>query len=323
MNNDVWVQKYRSIKLDNIIAHENIINLIKKFIDTNQEVPNLLFYGPPGTLKTTTAIAMANELYGVYFTSMVMMINASNERGIEVVRQKIKQFSLVSSLHGLKNKKLIILDEMDIMTRDAQEKLKYILDSTYENNVSICLICNNIQNVDPALQSWCVKLRFAPLDSHSIMKAILHVIFKESLLFKFSGVKTLIKYSNGDLRKAINNLQGISMCSDIIDDENVREYLSIPNDKIIANIISSSECDDMKSSYENILRIFDMEGYSIVDIIKAIYDYIIELIDENTMRQIAFIIKTLGDLYCDQMILKADKIFIPKLIASLKKAKII
>jgi len=196
-----WVEKYRPNTLDDLISHAEIISTIKKFID-NEQLPHLLFYGPPGTGKTSTILAVAKELYGAKnLKKMVLELNASDQRGIDVVRTEILNFASSRSLH-CKGFKVIILDECDAMTRDAQAALRRVMEK-YTKNVRFCLICNYLGKLIPAIQSRCTRFRFAPLSTKQMMPRINHVVEEEGINIDESGMDLLLKMAEGDMRRTV------------------------------------------------------------------------------------------------------------------------
>ena len=188
--NDVipWIEKYRPSKLSNIVSQNNIINILKIYLK-NKTIPHLLFYGPPGTGKTSVILSYAKELYKDKYPYMVMELNASDERGIEVVRNRIKQFVMSDNVfYDIKNKKskifkLVILDETDAMTDDAQAILRHIVER-YTDNARFCLICNYIKKINPALLSRCTSFRFSPIGSEEMKKKLIKIIKKEEIPYK-------------------------------------------------------------------------------------------------------------------------------------------
>ncbi|KAK8791861.1 hypothetical protein WA158_005238 [Blastocystis sp. Blastoise] len=147
-----WVEKYRPTEFEEIVSHDDILSTINKLIE-NKKLPHLLFHGPPGTGKTTTILACARKMYGSNYKSMTLELNASDDRGIDVVRDQIKNFAGTQKLFS-SGVKLIILDEADNMTNVAQFALRRIIEK-YSQNTRFCLICNYVSNIIPALQSRC------------------------------------------------------------------------------------------------------------------------------------------------------------------------
>ena len=209
-----WIEKYRPQNIDDIISHKEIIHSLKKFIDT-ESLPHLLFFGPSGSGKTSTIICCANEIYGKYIDYMVMRLNASNERGIDTVRTKIKGF--VTSNNNIllpeENRigfKLIILDEIDSMTVEAQGMLRQTIEKN-SRTTRFCLICNEIDRVNIALQSRCALFRFSPLSATNMKQRLELICLNEKVSFDTESLGSIVKISNGDMRSAINLLQSISV----------------------------------------------------------------------------------------------------------------
>ncbi|CAK9815023.1 Replication factor C subunit 5 [Anthophora plagiata] len=219
-----WVEKYRPKLLDDLISHEEIIKTINKFIDEN-ELPHLLLYGPPGTGKTSTILACARKLYTpAQYNSMVLELNASDDRGIGVVRGQIRSFASTSAMYRT-GFKLIILDEADAMTNDAQNALRRIIEK-YTENVRFCVICNYLSKIIPALQSRCTKFRFGPLSTDQIIPRLNTIIQEENLNVSEDGKQALITLSGGDMRRVLNVLQSTWLAYGAVTEENV--YLCYP-----------------------------------------------------------------------------------------------
>jgi replication factor C subunit 3/5 len=209
-----WVEKYRPHQIDNIMAHREIIQSLKKFIDMNT-LPHLLFFGPSGSGKTSTIMCCANEIYGQYATCMVLQLNASNERGIETVRTKIKNF--VSNQNSMflpaeirKIFKLVILDEIDSMTVEAQGMLRQTIEKN-SSSTRFCLICNDIDKINIALQSRCALFRFAPLNATDMKIKLDEICKSEEVKCDKEAIDAIIKISKGDMRSAINTLQHVNL----------------------------------------------------------------------------------------------------------------
>lgn len=204
-----WVEKYRPDRLEDLVAHENIIKIITNLID-NDNLPHLLLYGPPGTGKTSTIVAAAKRMYGSSkYSSMTLELNASDARGIDVVRNEIKEFAGTKQLFS-KGVKLIILDECDAMTSDAQFALRRVIEK-FTRNARFCLICNYVSKIIPALQSRCTRFRFAPLMPSQIRSRLIDIAKTENVQLEESGVNAILDLSNGDMRRVLNLLQSTAM----------------------------------------------------------------------------------------------------------------
>ncbi len=290
-----WTEKYRPSNLDNIYSHEQIINTLKNFI-TNRDLPHLLFYGPPGTGKTSTILSCAKELYGKHVDSMVLQINVSEERGIEVVRNKILPFVQSKSfLFSENNKlfKLVILDEADAMTPDAQAILRRIIEK-YTVNARFCLICNYIKKINLALQSRCTIFRFSPIPDNLIEQKIKEIAKLEGLKITSDAIKNIIDKSSGDFRKIINVLQTCSMITKKLDDDIINKSLGYPRKSELTTIYESLLNDNIIETYKIINNIKHTEGYALSDIIRGIFNKILENYDSKNNKKLNNIIQKIG-----------------------------
>ncbi|KAF2898400.1 hypothetical protein ILUMI_07773 [Ignelater luminosus] len=267
-----WVEKYRPSALDELVSHEDIIRTISKFIRDDQ-VPHLLFYGPPGTGKTSTILACARQLYThKQFSSMVLELNASDDRGIGIVRGQILTYASTKTIFK-SGFKLIILDEADAMTMDAQNALRRIIEK-YTENVRFCIICNYLSKIIPALQSRCTRFRFAPLSPEQILPRLDYVIEQEKLKVAEDGKQALLTLANGDMRKVLNVLQSTWLAFKLVNEDNVYTCVGHPLKKDVENIIKWLLNEDFKATYENIKQLKTVKGLALADIITEIHVYI-------------------------------------------------
>jgi replication factor C subunit 3/5 len=204
----MWVEKYRPRGLEDLLSHTAIIQTLRKLIASNR-MPHVLFHGPPGTGKTSTILACAREMYGASFRSMVLELNASDDRGIDVVRDQIKSFASTKRIFS-SGVKLIILDEADAMTSAAQAALRRVVEK-YVGNTRFCLICNYVNKITPALQSRCTKFRFGPLPPESIRARAEFVAEEEGVKLAPGAIDALLQLSQGDMRRVLNILQSTHM----------------------------------------------------------------------------------------------------------------
>lgn len=278
-----WVEKYRPKKIDDVLSHDTLINSIKKFLNNNT-LPHMLFYGPPGTGKTSLINNIVKEIYGKSYTYMSMEINASEERGIEVVRNRIMQFAYSKNIGFDKNEKIqfkiIILDEVDSMTLDAQASLRRIIEK-YTKYVRFCLICNYIKKIDIALQSRCTLFRFTPLTHTSCKHKIMEIIKKEKIKYTKEGIDNIINKSKGDMRKVINILHSTHIIYNLVNINNVNRCLSHPTTNEIKIIFDSLINDNFEKSVNIINNIKYKNGYNINDILEQIFNHLISLLNNN------------------------------------------
>lgn len=206
-NNIPWVEKYRPTNFDDIVLDEMNRVIFKKILDKNY-FPNLLFYGPPGTGKTTTIINLIHSYQknnNQVSRGTIIHLNASDERGIDIIRNQIYQFVKTKNLFDL-GMKFVILDEVDYMTKNAQQALKYLLQSCSQN-VRFCLICNYISKIDESLKNEFISIRFNQLPEKEITQFLKNIILKEGILLSDTVINTIQKLYHSDIRSMINFIQ--------------------------------------------------------------------------------------------------------------------
>ena len=217
-----FVEKYRPVKFDDIVLDPLNKKILKNIIETAY-FPNLLFYGPPGTGKTTTIINLVNsyqEKLNQKNRELMIHLNASDERGIDIIRSQINQFVNSKTLFN-KGMKFVILDEVDYMTKNAQQALRYLLQN-YSNSVRFCLICNYISRIDEGLQNEFLRLRFNQLPTNDMVKFLGNISASEKLNLNEKSLYLIQKLYKSDIRSMINFMQSNQNIKDedinIIDD---------------------------------------------------------------------------------------------------------
>ncbi|XP_063698595.1 replication factor C subunit 5 [Culicoides brevitarsis] len=268
-----WVEKYRPATLNDLISHQEIISTINKFIKQNQ-LPHLLFYGPPGTGKTSTILAIAKQLYTPQqMSSMILELNASDDSGIGTVRGPILNFASTRTIFS-GGFKLIILDEADAMSKDAQNALRRIIEK-YTDNVRFCIICNYLSKIIPALQSRCTRFRFGPLAPEQILPRLDHVIDAEGVKVTEDGKKALMKLSDGDMRKVINVLQSTWMSFKNVTEETVYTCVGHPQPRDIETIVNwLLNTESIKEIYQKIQELKIQKGLALENILREVHLFV-------------------------------------------------
>ncbi|CEG68833.1 Putative Replication factor C subunit 3/5 [Rhizopus microsporus] len=248
LDNLPWVEKYRPATLDDLVSHKDITSTIETFIEAKR-LPHLLFYGPPGTGKTSTILACARKLYGERFKAMILELNASDDRGIDVVREQIKNFASTRNIYS-SGFKLIILDEADSMTNQAQSALRRIIEK-YTKNVRFCIICNYVSKIIPAIQSRCTRFRFAPLEIEQVESRLQTIIDQEQIDLTEDGKKALLRLSKGDMRRALNILQACHAAYDRIDENAIYSCTGHPHPQDIERIFKWIMTEEFTTAYSS------------------------------------------------------------------------
>ena len=237
-----WVEKYRPKQFDDIVLDPLNRKLLENIV-TQNNFPNLLFYGPPGTGKTTTIINLIDKYQEVYKQKrkgLKIHLNASDDRGIDVIRNQINQFVNTKTLFG-NGMKFVILDEVDYMTKNAQQALRYLIQQ-YSKNIRFCLICNYISRIDTALQNEFIRLRFCQLPTKDTYTFLNKIVENENLNITTKQLKTIQIRFKSDIRSMINYLQS--------NHDNININTDILTDKFIEKMI-----DKLKKTKKNKMNI--------------------------------------------------------------------
>ncbi|KAJ7489876.1 P-loop containing nucleoside triphosphate hydrolase protein [Mycena galericulata] len=299
-----WVEKYRPKTIDDVSAQEHTVAVLQKTL-TSTNLPHMLFYGPPGTGKTSTILALARQLFGPdNFRNRVLELNASDERGISIVRDKIKNFARQTPRaqavasdgkeYPCPPYKIIILDEADSMTQDAQGALRRIME-TYARITRFCLVCNYVTRIIEPLASRCSKFRFTPLDSTSSTSRLAYIADAEHIKVDANVIDALISTSSGDLRRAITYLQSASRLSSStnpptpITSTDIQEIAGVVPDPVVHDFAAvlgiemegAMAVDQPKGtqkgfgSIQKKVKALMREGYSATQLLTQIHDLIV------------------------------------------------
>jgi replication factor C subunit 3/5 len=232
-----WVEKYRPTNLENVILSETNKLIIHNIIEQDY-FPNLLLYGPPGTGKTTTIINLLNtyqKTYNQQNKELIIHLNASDDRGIDIIRNQIHQFIHSKNMFN-KGLKFVILDEADYMTKPAQQALRHLMQN-YNTNVRFCLICNYISKIDENLQNEFLKLRVNELPKEEIVKFLKNIIHEEKITISDEKLNQIQKFYISDMRSMINFLQSNQDDINVITHETWEQLLTIIKQQKVKEII--------------------------------------------------------------------------------------
>ncbi|MEM2120300.1 MAG: replication factor C small subunit, partial [Archaeoglobaceae archaeon] len=233
---EIWVEKYRPRTLDEVVGQEEIVRRLKGYVE-RKNIPHMLFSGPPGTGKTATAIALTRDLFGEHWRENFIEMNASDERGIDVVRHKIKEFARTAPISA--PFKIIFLDEADALTSDAQAALRRTMEM-FSKSCRFILSCNYLSRIIEPIQSRCAVFRFKAVPKEAMKKRLLEICEKEGVKITEDGIEAILYISAGDFRKAINALQGASAIAEVIDAEKIFQVTAMAQPKEIAEILDTA-----------------------------------------------------------------------------------
>ena len=275
-----FVEKFRPKKLKDVLAQNEIVSSLEKMVK-NKSTTHFIFYGPPGTGKTSVIEAFVGELYGEENKEfMVMNINASEERGIDVVRSKIKEFISTIPVHSSHDVKIpcykfVILDEADAMTYEAQCMLNRVIE-LYSFNVRFCLLCNFIKNINQSIQSRCILFKFKPLGIENVTKKTTNISESIGVEITPEGIDMLWKLSSGDMRKILYKLQILAINNKKIDEQTLINFDNYPCKKNIIKLKNFCETESLEKSVDFLSELIDKNSYSFGDIIVELSEYFAE-----------------------------------------------
>ena len=263
----IWTEKYRPDKFDELVGQDEIVKRVRNLSDS-MNIPHLLFTGPAGTGKSSLALIIVKQLFKESWHDNYLELNASDERGIDVVRQKVKDFARTKALQSVPFK-VIFLDEADALTREAQQALR----RTMENFTSTCrfiLSCNYSSKIIDPIQSRCAIFRFKLLEKKDIDKIVKRISEKEKLVTDEEALTALYEASEGDCRRVINLIQATASISPNITKDLINTIVSSAKPKDIKIVLEYALSGDFLNSREKLLDIMLKEGLSGQDIVKAI-----------------------------------------------------
>lgn len=271
---DVWVEKYRPRKLAEVIGQHAIVERLSAYVRT-RSMPHLLFAGPAGCGKTTCAIALARELYGEQWRDCLIELNASDERGIDVVRGKIKDFARAASISGT-DFKIIFLDEADSLTADAQAALRRTMER-YTQTCRFILSCNYSSKIIEPIQSRCAVFRFRPLGEADVKSYLKHVARSEKVEVSEDGLDAAVELAAGDLRKATNILQVAASLGKRVDQDSVFESTESIRPSEIQELLKTALTGNFTAARSKLDEMIARHGLSGEDIVQGIHRAVFDL----------------------------------------------
>jgi replication factor C small subunit len=271
--NTIWIEKYRPAKLADIVGQDDIVERLQSYVRAGS-LPHLLFTGSAGVGKTTAAVALAREFFGEAWHLNFRELNASDERGIDVVRNQIKQFARTSPLGGA-SFKILFLDEADALTPDAQAALRRTMES-YAQTCRFILSCNYSSKIIDPIQSRCAIYRFRPLDPEAIAKEIHRIAASENLKVTDEAIGAITYIAQGDMRKAINALQGAAILSSEITEPMVYAITSTARPAEIDELLNLSLSGDFEGAELVLSHLLHDRGIAPNELINQCYRAIVK-----------------------------------------------
>ncbi|MBI2543430.1 MAG: replication factor C small subunit [Candidatus Aenigmarchaeota archaeon] len=288
MEFQIWAEKYRPAKLSDVINQTHAMERIKAFVK-DKNIPHMLFAGPAGTGKTTTALAIAREVYGETWRQNVLELNASDERGIDVIRGKVKDFARMKSFGELPWK-IIILDEADALTQEAQQALRRTMEN-YTNVTRFILLCNWSSKIIEPIQSRCAVFRFRILEDNDIKKYIQRIADGEKLKVDPKAADAVVYLSEGDLRKVANILQSSASIKEKITEDVVYDIASKAKPTDVKDMLEMTLKGKFMDARKKLQELLLRQGLSGSDIITEIHRQIYSLDGMPEDRKIQLIEK--------------------------------
>ncbi len=279
MENEIWTEKYRPKKLKEMVGHDKVVERLEEFVK-RKSLPHCLFAGPAGVGKTTAALCLAREFFGENWKSNFLELNASDERGIDTIRTKVKEFARTKPIKG--EFKIIYLDEADALTKDAQQALRRIMES-YSDTCRFILACNYSSKIIDPIQSRCAIFRFSKLSEKDIKKQIEKISKAEKLHIDDKAIDAIIDVCEGDLRKAINILQASAMKGKV-NSKTIYEIVGFAEPEKIRKMLNLALDKKFKEARNILLELMYKEGLSGEGIIKQIHREIMKMSIDDKIK---------------------------------------
>ncbi len=271
---EIWTEKYRPKNLDEVIGQKHVTERLKAYVET-KNMPHLLMTGPAGTGKTTCSLAMAREMFGDEWKGNFIELNASDERGIDVVRGKIKEFARTAPL-GNAEFKIIFMDEADALTSDAQAALRRTMEK-YSKICRFILSCNYSSKIIDPIQSRCAVFRFKPLSKEDVRSFLTKIVTNEGVKIDDDALEALVHVARGDMRRAVNSLQVAASMDKTIDVDTIYQTTGLANPEEVKDMIETALKGNFIAARDKLDEIMIEFGLSGQDIIRQIHSSFFEL----------------------------------------------
>jgi len=277
----IWIEKYRPRRLDEMVGQKDIVVRLQSYVKTGN-LPHLLFTGSAGIGKTTSAVALAREFFGDSWQMNFREMNASDERGIDVVRNQIKQFARTSPLAGA-TFKILFLDEADALTTDAQAALRRTME-TYARTCRFILSCNYSSKIIDPIQSRCAIYRFRPLDREAVIEEVQRIAAAEGLTVTEGALDAIVYVASGDMRKAINALQGAAILRPAIDEEMIYEITATARPAEVNELLDLSIAGQFDEAEQALLELTRGRGIAPNELINQCYRALVQRDIDRTLK---------------------------------------
>ncbi len=272
-NSSIWTEKYRPSTFENFVGQKEIVRRVKALVET-KNIPHMMFAGPAGLGKTTLAIIVAKILHQSSWRQNFLETNASDERGIQVIREKVKDFAKTMAIEA-NSPKIILLDEADALTKEAQQALRRTME-TYSNSCRFIISCNYQNKLIDPIKSRCAIFRFKPLSREEIGEIIQKVANNEGLKIDSKAVSILYEQSGGDVRQIYNTLQSCSAISKNVDEDLLNSFVSKAEASEIKDVVSLALSKNFLEARNKMLSTILNNGLSGLDVVKQIQREVLE-----------------------------------------------
>ncbi len=284
---DIWIERYRPSSLDDIKGQDEIVERLRRYVEQD-DLPNMLFAGPSGVGKTTASIAIARELYGDEWRANFLELNASDDRGIDVVRGRIKDFARAS--FGGFDYRIVFLDEADSLTNDAQSALRRTMEQ-FSGQTRFILSCNYSSRIIDPIQSRCAVFRFRPLPEDAIREVVLEIAEDEGIEVDPEGMEAITYVADGDMRRAINALQAAAVLGEAVDEDAVYQITSTARPEQVSEMINRAVEGEFLTARSTLETLLIDQAIAADDIIEQIHRSVwdLGLDDERAVALLEFL----------------------------------